>query len=190
MKIEDFKTALQEQVKSVSVTAPERSGIFDTANDNLTMVTAYLHDGETFLASGDPVNALAAFRYGLGWLHCGAACGLYSLQRHSCPPLEPVERVPDSAVQKLEEKVSRYQRLLAAACFSVTTAAEPGTIPHRTAERVHAVASVYAGQGGRFLLQGRMEDALACFSYGHGWLDAGTRAGLFSVGANRDIFTI
>ena len=37
---------------------------------------------------------------------------------------------------------------------------------------------------------GQKEDALACFSYGHGWLDAGVQAGLFAVIANRDIFTV
>ena len=35
-----------------------------------------------------------------------------------------------------------------------------------------------------------MEDALASFSYGHGWLDAGVTAGFFHILAERDLFTV
>jgi hypothetical protein len=37
---------------------------------------------------------------------------------------------------------------------------------------------------------GRQEEALACFSYGHGWLDCGVETGLFSICANREMFTV
>jgi hypothetical protein len=36
----------------------------------------------------------------------------------------------------------------------------------------------------------RFEDALACFSYGHGWLDAAIRAGLIRITGNREIFAV
>ena len=57
-------------------------------------------------------------------------------------------------------------------------------------KRVITVASAYS-TGGRFFLQmERFEDALACFSYGHGWLDAATRAGIIKITANRDVFAV
>jgi hypothetical protein len=40
------------------------------------MARSYLEDGRHFRANDDPVNALAAFSYGHGWLDCGARIGL------------------------------------------------------------------------------------------------------------------
>jgi hypothetical protein len=61
---------------------------------------------------------------------------------------------------------------------------------HTAAERVLAITSVYARQGGVFRLLGQPQDALACFSYGHGWLDAAVRSGIFSLVSDRDLFTV
>ena len=47
--------------------------------------------------------------------------------------------------------------------------------------------AVYAEQGDRYLRDGTYEDALACFSYGHGWLDAGVTAGLFTITDHHDL---
>jgi hypothetical protein len=52
------------------------------------------------------------------------------------------------------------------------------------------VAVVYARRGNYFLKSGSLEDALASFSYGHGWLDAGVTAGFFHILAERDLFTV
>ena len=190
MTIAEFKRIARDQYGSAAIAAPDRTGLFDTAKDNLGMVAAYLCDGDMFHSSGDAVNALAAFSYALGWLHCGAACGLFMIQDAACPFREPQERLPGALLDKLAEKTCRYNRLLATAAGAVSPAAEAGTVPCRTAARVHLVVTFYAGQGGRFLSQNRTEDALACFSYGHGWLDAGVRAGLFGITASRDLFTV
>jgi hypothetical protein len=190
MNVAGFGEVLRKERNAVSPGPPERTGLYDAANDNLGMVTAYLMDAGTFLESGDPVNALAAYCYGSGWLHCGAACGLFTLQHAICPWGDPVEPLPAHERQKLDEKAHRYSRLLATASAAVQPAADEGTAFHRMADRVCTVIALYAGQGDRFLAQGNAENALACFSYGHGWLDAGVRAGLFSVTSHRDLFTL
>jgi len=43
------------------------------------MAESYLRDGRHFREDGDPVNALAAFSYGYGWLDCGVRMGLFSV---------------------------------------------------------------------------------------------------------------
>jgi hypothetical protein len=58
------------------------------------------------------------------------------------------------------------------------------------AENTLRIAETYSIRGRWLLDKNREEDALAGFSYGHGWLDAGVRAGLFTVNAERDLFTI
>jgi hypothetical protein len=181
---------LYKERKSAAVLAPERTGLYDAATDNLGMVTAYLSDGDRFLSSGDSVNALAAYCYAFGWLHCGAACGLISLIHTACPFTGPIGPLPVHVQGQLGEKTHRYFRLLTTASGSVRPAAEAGTAFSRTADRVSMVTAVYKGQGERFLAEGVFTDALACFSYGHGWLDAGVRAGLFSILSDRHLFTV
>jgi len=190
MNIARLGEILKKEREGAAVLAPARTGLHDAATDNLGMVTAYLSDGDRFLSAGDGVNALAAFCYGHGWLHCGAACGLFTLQDMTCPFTGHAEPLPFRVQEQLYEKTHRYSRLLATASAAVRPSAEEGTALLRTADRVLTVIAVYKGQGERFLAQGSFEDALACFSYGHGWLDAGVRAGLFSILSDRHLFTI
>jgi hypothetical protein len=49
---------------------------------------------------------------------------------------------------------------------------------------------VYAEKGRREKKRGREEDALAAFSYGHGWLDAAVTTGLFRIRAHHKLFTV
>jgi hypothetical protein len=140
----------------------------------------------------DSVNALAAFAYGLGWLHFGHASGLLAAgqARPGCLFDGPFDPVPVSQQEKRDEKSGRYARLLATALASVTPSPDPSTPAHALAVKVRFIADLYLQQGNRHLSNGLNEDALACFSYGHGWLDAGVQAGLFSIHANRGIFTV
>ena len=46
------------------------------ADEILEMAFAYLEDGVVFYKQGDPVNALAAWCYGYGWLDAGANLGI------------------------------------------------------------------------------------------------------------------
>ena len=43
------------------------------------MASSYLEDGRHFRAGDDPVNALASFSYGYGWLDAGVRIGLFSV---------------------------------------------------------------------------------------------------------------
>ena len=172
--------------------APAGSPCGRTGQSVLRMAAAYESDGRTFLKTGDPVNAMAAFLYGLGWLHCGTASGLLVSAGNSrgCPFTGTFEPVPASQDGKLEEKTGRYARLLETAIASVAPAPDPGTSVHAFAVQVRFISSLYLIRGNMLAAAGDREEALACFSYGHGWLDAGVGAGLFSILAHREIFTV
>jgi hypothetical protein len=59
--------------------APAGTPLDDAAADCLEMARAYLDDGRHFRESGDPVNALAAFSYGYGWLDAAVRVGLLAV---------------------------------------------------------------------------------------------------------------
>lgn len=190
MRVADCGHLLSGTLGSANITAPERTYLHATAEDILEMVAAYLHDGNTFLSQGDWVNALAAFCYGYGWLHFGATTGYFEMQSVSCPVSTPFEQAPLSLCGKLEEKTGRYARLLDTARSAVIASPVQGTVMHTAAERVLAITAVYARQGDVFRLLAQPQDALACYSYGHGWLDAAVRSGIFSIVSDRDLFTV
>ena len=173
--------------------APEGTPSERIAKTILGMAQAYADDGVTFNKTGDPVNALAAFYYGFGWLHFGQAYGMISGPqkiRPSCPFSEPCEILDERYSEKLAEKTRRYERLLRTARAAVEIAPEPGTDAHDFAARVLVIADAYAGRGLGMLADGAFEDALAHFSYGHGWMDAAVRTGLFWVKSDRALFTV
>ena len=156
------------------------------------MARAYADDGATFFAGGDLVNALAAYYYGFGWLHFGLAYGLLSLpgKKPACPFGGSKEALSPAHAAQLDEKTRRYARLLDTACTSVATAPEPETAGAWFARRVILVGTCYA-RGGRCSLTGELRRRLfARSAHGHGWLDAGARAGLLTVTGNRELFTL
>lgn len=191
MRIAECGTVLASTLARTTCSAPEGTPLGRTGQAVLRMASAYESDGRTFLSGDDPVNALAAFLYGLGWLHCGIASGLLVLsgERPGCPFAPPAENVPASQFLKLDEKTGRYAHLLETAIASVTLAPVPGTPVHDCAEQVLFIAGIYLQRGTREAAGGRLEEGLSCFSYGHGWLDAGVETGLFTIHAHREIFT-
>ncbi len=192
MRIAESREVLASALARTTCSAPEGTPLARTGQAMLRMASAYESDGRTFLSGDDPVNALAAFFYGLGWLHCGTASGLLvcSEEKRQCPFATPVENVPASHYLKLDEKTGRYARLLETAIASVTPAPATGIPSHDYAVRVLFIAGIYLQNGRREVSEGRAENALSCFSYGHGWLDAGVGSGLFTIHANRGIFTV
>jgi hypothetical protein len=191
MKITDCQDLFSATLSMTRIPAPEGTPVNRIAASILEMARAYESDGVVFRESGDPVNALAACYYGFGWLHFGMASGFLAVTPPvACPFAGPPEVFPPPFRAKLEEKSHRYGRLLDVARSSVEGAPDPATIHHDFAMQVLFTARVYARQGGYFLKSGTGEGALACFSYGHGWLDAGVAAGLFQITANRHIFCI
>jgi hypothetical protein len=191
MKITECQILFTTTLSRTSISSPENTHINKIAASVLEMARAYESDGITFFVSGDPVNALASFYYGFGWLHFGLSSGLLTVTSSPlCPFREPHEVLQPPFRAKLEEKTCRYAHLLDTALSSVICAPDPATTSHGFAERIHSVAVVYARRGDYRLKSGSPEDALASFSYGHGWLDAGVTAGLFRIVAEQDLFTV
>lgn len=77
----------------------------------------------------------------------------------------------------LSEKTHRYQEMLRKALASVEGADRSD---ERTAEALE-MAESYLEDGDHFLEEDDEVNALASYSYGHGWLDAGARLGLYDV---------
>ena len=192
MKITDCQELLATALGRTTCSAPDGSPLGRTGQSILRMASAYESDGRVFLSRDDPVNALAAFLYGLGWIHCGTASGLLvpPPEKPACPFATPATKVPASHYLKLDEKAGRYSHLLTAALASVSPAPSPGTRAHAFALEVLFIAGVYLWRGDHEVSEGRAEDGLSCFSYGHGWLDAGVETGLFTITAHREIFTV
>jgi len=193
MLIAECGELLSCELDAVTVTLPEDTPLGVLAGTVRGMARAYADDGSTFFKGGDLVNALAGYYYGFGWLHFGLVYGLLSFPGKklvTCPFFGPMETLPLSLAAKLDEKTRRYARLLDTACSSVVLAPEPETAGGMFARRVIAIGTCYARGGEGSLAAGAQEEALARFSYGHGWVDAGVRAGLLGLTGNREIFTI
>jgi hypothetical protein len=191
MKITECQTLFTSALSTTCIPAPEGTHYNRIAALVLEMARAYESDGIGFSKSGDPVNALASYYYGFGWLHFGVSSGLLRVAYPLvCPLKRPLEKIQSPFRAKLEEKTSRYERLLNTARTSVTCASDPATTSGVFARRLLCVAGVYARRGFHLMQSGKPEDALASFSYGHGWLDAGVTTGFFRILAERDLFTV
>lgn len=90
----------------------------------------------------------------------------------------------------LAEKTDRYERMLAAALSQASTTVPPGTPLAEASHECREMAEAYLEDGRHFLAADDPVNALAAFSYGYGWLDAGVRMGLFSVPDESHLFTV
>jgi hypothetical protein len=90
----------------------------------------------------------------------------------------------------IEEKTERYERLLAEALEEATVAPPEGTPMADAAGECAEMASSYLEDGRHFVDEDDLVNALASFSYGHAWLDAGARIGLFDVPSEGHLFTV
>ena len=90
----------------------------------------------------------------------------------------------------LHEKTDRYERLLSEALDVATIAPPEGTPLYDAAEECEEMASSYLADGRHFREDDDWVNALASFSYGHAWLDAGARIGVFSVPEEGHLFTV
>ena len=89
----------------------------------------------------------------------------------------------------LEEKVKRYENLLSKALSAFEVAPLEKSYLWKVANDFSNMAQAYYDDGKYFLEQGDTVNALACFSYGHAWLDAGVKLGVFKV-SDENLFTI
>ncbi|PSQ30552.1 DUF357 domain-containing protein [Halobacteriales archaeon SW_8_65_20] len=89
----------------------------------------------------------------------------------------------------LEEKMDRYGALLTEALETATIAARADSPLFEAARDCLEMAESYLDDGRHFRANDDPVNALAAFSYGHAWLDAGARIGLFDVPTDGHLFT-
>ena len=89
----------------------------------------------------------------------------------------------------ITEKTDRYEGLLAEAVDAADIAPPEGTPMHDAALECAEMATSYLEDGRHFREEEDLVNALAAFSYGHAWLDAGARIGLFDVPTEGHLFT-
>ena len=81
----------------------------------------------------------------------------------------------------LFEKTERYERLLAAALEKAIPSSIEASHMRAVAADFRNMADSYHKDGLFFIEQKDYVNALASFSYGHAWLDAGAKLGVFDV---------
>ncbi len=89
----------------------------------------------------------------------------------------------------LAEKTDRYERLFAAALAAAEPRPPADTPLGEAAADVTEMAESYLSDGRYFRAEDDLVNALASYSYGYGWLDAGVRMGLFAVPEETELFT-
>jgi hypothetical protein len=91
---------------------------------------------------------------------------------------------------EIEPKTDRYETLLSEALAAAEVAPPPDTQLGQAAGDCEEMARSYLEDGRHFRDEGDLVNALAAFSYGHAWLDAGARIGLLEVPREGHLFTV
>lgn len=190
MEIKTFCKELSEALEHLETPVVPGSLVARAGAEITGIAQCYLDDGKIFLGKDDPVNALASFAYASAWLDAGCYIGVCKSKPLCRNLLSCTFFYGDHVNDKLVEKTCRYEQLLDRAIQSSEPGPEAGTRWHEGGTRVITIATAYLNGGSMFQRNGRNEDALSCFSYGHGWLDAGIRLGLIRITGNRDLFAI
>ena len=97
---------------------------------------------------------------------------------------------PLSGMTDLQAKTDQYEELLVEAVATAEVAPPDGTPLATAAGECAEMARSYLEDGRHFRDQDDPVNALAAFSYGHAWLDAGARLGLFDVPREGHLFTV
>lgn len=90
----------------------------------------------------------------------------------------------------IHEKTDTYEQLLEEALNAAEIAAPAETPLADAASDCEEMARSYFEDGKHFREQDDTVNALAAFSYGHAWLDAGARIGLLDVPRDGHLFTV
>jgi len=78
-KTDRYEQMLADALDAAEEVPPADTPLADAATDCRVMAASYLEDGRHFRENDDPVNALASFSYGYGWLDAGVRMGLFSI---------------------------------------------------------------------------------------------------------------
>ena len=189
MKIERYRKELGGVFRGLPEDLQESTLVNRARNEISGLAGCYRDDGDHFLSVGDRVNALASFAYASGLIDTGFFLGLFDL-RSPCSILLEEEDLGRDLSGHLQEKAIRYGRLLESAHRACQPSAEPGISWYDGGVCVRAIAGTYLEGGTWFLGADRYNNALSCFSYGHGWLDAALRVGLLRITSDRELFAI
>lgn len=189
MKLPELMGALGEFIGGMEIAPPPESILCQAAETIEEMVHAYWSDGSEFLDAGEPVNAIAAFGYAMGWMDAGLFLGFIGhTDSMNLPELEV--SLEETHRGRLVEKARRYERILSDALCSVMEAPEPGSELFAGAGKLKDRAADLLTEAGRLSRQGDLVNALFRCSYGHAWLDTGIRSGFLRILGNRELFTI
>jgi len=90
----------------------------------------------------------------------------------------------------LEQKTTQYESLLTEALSAADVAPPPESPLAQAATDCIEMARSYLEDGRHFKEQDDLINALAAFSYGHAWLDAGARFGVLDVPQDGHLFTV
>ena len=90
----------------------------------------------------------------------------------------------------LDTKTDQYERLLAEALDAAEIAPPEDSPLADAAADCLEMAGSYLEDGRHFRDNDDAVNALASFSYGHGWLDCGARVGLLDVPTEGHLFTV
>lgn len=180
-----FTEALEDTHPMISPASP----YLRIADEILEMAFAYLEDGVVFYTQGDPVNALAAWCYGYGWLDAGSTLGILIVPS----PFREISDLPGSiplhCIEHLEEKTTRYERMLHEACISIEDAPDESSPIYPLCRIIRDCFEDWKVKGEAYHTRQDLASALAAYSYAYGWLDCGVRAGLFRITGDRHLFT-
>ena len=78
-KTDRYERMLADAIRAAEPRPPSDTPLGTAAADVLEMAESYLSDGRHFRADDDPVNALASYSYGYGWLDAGVRMGLFAV---------------------------------------------------------------------------------------------------------------
>jgi len=190
MNIDQCRQELKARVPGIRILVPADSLLYGTGGEIWEMILAYESDGWNFECNGDDVNALASYAYAIGWLDAGCCIGLLSTSESDGRWFVSGSQSPDHEDERLQEKNTRYQKLLRMACDVAEPSPDKGSLLLAGSEKILMIGRTYLIFGEIALKERRERVALTCFSYGFGWLDAGIRAGFLTARKHRDIFTI
>jgi len=92
---------------------------------------------------------------------------------------------------KLIEKTHKYEKMLKNALDNIEITPREDSYLMKISDDFLKMARSYYQDGLYFLKKEDYEDALASFSYGHAWLDAGMRLGIFrSINNDYRLFSV
>lgn len=182
---QSFRSALGSCTPAITTLSPYRK----IAEEIVEMASAYREDGWVFYTRNDPVNALAAWCYGYGWLDAGAYLGLIRADNQFLGIDGYIDMIPPAFSALLEEKTIRYANMLASAAVAIDWAPDSSSPLYPVCKTFVEDIEQWRTAGDMHLQKNWYASALASYSYGYGWLDCGVRAGLFRITGDRRLFT-